>query len=161
MAGVPPKQGIVRQGDTSTNLSHSQVDEAVLAIINDMVHCRWSAGRSHRQYMTKYGVGAVAVRHWAAQAGRFIRLCAGQEDEIIGRLHASLEHVMELALIPDEKGRKDLRSFLGAVELMGRVHGVFQAREIRADPRVEISIDELRDLLDEAGYTVTEKPRTQ
>lgn len=55
-----------------------------------MLEGEWHSGRI-LEFAKTYGVTPVAVRDWSRQAGRFLRMCRGSEEEFRERLLANLD----------------------------------------------------------------------
>ena len=133
----------------------AETDAIVRDIMADMCDGRWRAGMSHRAYATKLGAEIKTVRHWAAQASRSIRLCAGNEDEIRGRMQAGIDHIISLALQQDPP---DLHAYLGALTLLGKVHGIGTTQELKPQTTIDVTIEQAREALGLLGYEVVAKP---
>jgi hypothetical protein len=143
-----------------------ELDERIHRIVDLMLSAEWRTGASHLEFAAKYGVAVNTVQQWAAQASRFIRMCRGNEDDIRTRILANLEHAGKLALEAQRhwttKGgdecsadTPDVRGYVATQELQARLLGLLEKRE--RDPSVELSTDELAELLRANGYEVTRK----
>lgn len=146
----------------------SHRDEGVRVIIGAMCDGTWQVGKSHRELGERYSVTEDTVRGWASEASRFLRMCRGNEDEIrtqiimgiqacgarcLGRKRAFITGAGELREADDP----DLRTFLGTLELLARVHGLLDRKTKNEVPTEEAELDEIADLMRANGFVVEKK----
>lgn len=130
-------------------MADPELDERVREIVGLMLAGEWVAGASHIALAKKCKVEQVTVRRWASEAGRFIRLCHGAEDEIRDELLRSIRRVGRKA-----EDAEDYRSANQSLELAAKVHGLLEQKQRSADERVEVPLTEAAELLRAAGATV-------
>lgn len=128
--------------------ANPELDDAVRRIVELMLKDEWRVGESHLEFSRKYGVTTATVRDWASHASRFIRLCAGSEDEIRDEL---LRNVRRIGGKAEDAG--EYRDALGAQELRLRVHGFLDRKppEERDEP---VPVEQLAAALRQLGHEV-------
>lgn len=147
------KKKAAKQGKRpSVEIDTREKDRILQLIMRDMQQGTWCPGYSHAKMMARYAVGYDAVKKWAAEASRFIRLCYGSEEEI------KEEHLRGVRAIwyanIEDPGAHVVT--LRAIELSAKLNGLLSKEA--PEHEVETSLEELRTILVANGYEVTEPP---
>jgi hypothetical protein len=107
----------------------------VAEIADLMASGRWTAGKSHRAMAEREGTTVEAVKKWANQAGRMLRLLNEHDlEERRARNAATLDSIVEQAMgyqkvIPTDDGAEvvpqpDLRTAVSAIAEQGKLLGL-------------------------------------
>ena len=73
------------------------VDHRVKEVIDLMLGGQWYPGKAI-ELAERYRCSVKTVQDWSRQAGRFLRMCRGNEEEFRERLLANLDFAGRLAL---------------------------------------------------------------
>jgi hypothetical protein len=113
-----------------------ELDDAIAAIVGLMLSEEWEPGSSHLAFAKRYGVTVATVRDWASHASRFIRLCAGNDEEIRDELLRNIRRIGSKA-----EAAGDNRHALAAQELRLRVHGLLERKPDATEELTEEQLD--------------------
>ena len=129
-------------------MADAELDDRVREIVELMLRDQWRPGASHLEFARKYGVEPVTVRRWASEAGRFIRLCNGSQDDIRDELLSSIRRVGGKA-----EDAEDYRSANQSLELAAKVHGLLDRKSPDDEPE-HVSAERVAAALRERGWKV-------